>query len=108
MRPPRIPTSPIARLALAAALAAAPGVSAQVPQVVERVEVSRVVVDLHVLADDGQPVKGLTAADLRVSVDGKPCIAFSLRQPLHASPPRASRLPSDAGLSGQAASVPAL
>ncbi len=43
----------------------------------------------------------------KVSVDGKPCIAFSLRQPLHASPPRASRLPSDAGLSVQAASVPA-
>jgi len=78
MRPPRIPTSPIARLALAAALAAAPGVSAQVPQVVERVEVSRVVVDLHVLADDGQPVKGLTAADLRVSVDGKPVRIESL------------------------------
>ena len=40
---------------------------------------SRVVVDLHVLADDGRPVKGLTAADLRVSVDGKPVKIESLR-----------------------------
>ena len=69
----------LACLALAAALAAAPCASAQVPQVVERVEVSRVVVDLHVLADDGRPVKGLTAADLRVSVDGKPVKIESLR-----------------------------
>jgi VWFA-related protein len=55
------------------------GARPQVPQVVERVEVSRVVVDLHVLADDGRPIRGLAAADLRVSVDGRPVPIESLR-----------------------------
>ena len=58
---------------------AGPSAVEQVPQVAERVEVSRVVVDLHVLAADGRPVKGLTAADLRVSVEGKPVKIESLR-----------------------------
>jgi VWFA-related protein len=67
-------------LAVAVAIAAASSAArAQVPQVVERVEVSRVVVDLHVLADDGRPIAGLSAADLRVSVDGKPVKIESLR-----------------------------
>ena len=66
-------------LAVAVALAAASAARAQVPQVVERVEVSRVVVDVHVLADDGRPIAGLAAADLRVSVDGKPVKIESLR-----------------------------
>lgn len=46
---------------------------------IERVEVSRVVVDLHVLTDDGRPVRGLTAADLRVTVDGRPVRIDALR-----------------------------
>lgn len=67
-------------LAVAVALAAASSAArAQVPQVVERVEVSRVVVDVHVLGDDGRPIAGLAAADLRVSVDGKPVKIASLR-----------------------------
>ena len=65
-------------LAVAVVLGAA-AARAQVPQVVERVEVSRVVVDLHVLADDGRPIRDLTAADLRVLVDGKPVTIESLR-----------------------------
>jgi VWFA-related protein len=64
---------------VAVALAAASAARAQVPQVVERVEVSRVVVDVHVLDDDGRPIAGLAAADLRVSVDGKPVKIESLR-----------------------------
>ena len=66
-------------LAVAVALAAAAAARAQVPQVAERVEVSRVVVDLHVLADDGRPITGLAAGDLQVSVDGKPVKIESLK-----------------------------
>jgi VWFA-related protein len=73
------PASILPGLAVAVALAAASAARAQVPQVVERVEVSRVVVDLHVLADDGRPIAGLAAGDLRVSVDGKPVKIESLR-----------------------------
>jgi VWFA-related protein len=69
------------RLAVAAALgaASASAARAQVPQVVARVEVSRVVVDVHVLADNGRPITGLTAGDLRVSVDGRPVTIESVR-----------------------------
>jgi VWFA-related protein len=52
---------------------------AQVPQVAERVEVSRVVIDVHVLKDDGSPVTGLTTSDLRVLVDGHPVKTESVR-----------------------------
>jgi VWFA-related protein len=69
----------LARFIVTATLAAAAGVGAQVPQIVERVEVTRVVVDLHVLAADGRPLRDLAAADLRVSVDGKPVRIDSLR-----------------------------
>jgi VWFA-related protein len=69
----------VARLIVIAVLAGSAAARAQVPQVVERVEVSRVVVDLHVLADDGRPIRGLTATDLRVTVDGRPVRIDSLR-----------------------------
>jgi VWFA-related protein len=46
--------------------------NAQVPQIAERVEVARVVVDLHVLDNDGRPVSGLTVTDLKVTADDKP------------------------------------
>jgi len=52
---------------------------AQVPTVAERVEVSRVVVDVHVLKDDGSPVTGLGAGDFRVLVDGRPVRVESVR-----------------------------
>ena len=71
--------APLLGLAVAVALAAASAARAQVPQVVERVEVSRVVVDVHVLANDGRPITGLAAGDLRVSVDGKPVKIESVR-----------------------------
>ena len=51
----------------------------QVPQVAERVEVARVVVDLHVIGEDGRPVKDLAVDDLRVSVDGRPVTVEALR-----------------------------
>jgi VWFA-related protein len=69
---------------------------AQVPQLAERVEVSRVVVDVHVLKDDGSPVTGLTTNDFRVLVDGRPVKvesvrwtreAVALRDTLAAQPP---------------------
>ncbi len=53
--------------------------SAQVPRLLERVEVSRVVVDVHVLAGDGRPLRGLSAADLRLTVDGQPVPIESVR-----------------------------
>jgi VWFA-related protein len=74
--------SPGSRLNLLAAVlmvAAVCPVHVQVPQVVERVEVSRVVVDVHVLADDGRPIRGITENDLRVTVDGLPVTIESLR-----------------------------
>ena len=74
-------TRALARVLMLAALAmaAAQAAGAQVPQVAERVEVSRVVVDLHVVGEDGRPMRGLTAADLKVSVDGRPVKIESLR-----------------------------
>lgn len=68
--------APVYAVVLAAAAA---GVRAQVPQVAERVEVARVVVDLHVLGEDGRPVRDLSVDDLKVSVDGRPVAIESLR-----------------------------
>lgn len=67
---------PAAWRTLLAALAvgglAAPPATAQVPRVVERVDVARVVLDVHVLDDAGRPITGLSAADIRVWVDDQP------------------------------------
>ena len=68
--------APPAAVVLLAAVSAA---RAQVPQVTERVEVSRVVVDLHVLDHAGQPIRGLSETDFRVRVDGQPVTIESLR-----------------------------
>jgi VWFA-related protein len=56
---------------LAGTLTSVPA-SAQVPPVAERVDVARVVVDVHVLDDAGRPIMGLSSADVRLRVDGKP------------------------------------
>lgn len=53
--------------------------SAQVPRLLDRVEVTRVVVDVHVLAADGRPLRGLGPADLRLTVDGMPVPIESVR-----------------------------
>jgi len=44
----------------------------QLPRVQERVEVSRVLVDVRVVDDRGRPVQGLAPADFRVRLGGKP------------------------------------
>lgn len=49
------------------------------PRITERVDVSRVVVDVHVLAQDGSPVTGLRASDFRVLVDGRPVVVDEVR-----------------------------
>lgn len=42
------------------------------PRHVERVEVSRVLIDARAVDDQGGPIRGLTAADFSVKIDGKP------------------------------------
>jgi VWFA-related protein len=49
------------------------------PRITERVDVSRVVVDVHVLADDGSAVLGLRSSDFRVFVDGRPVTLDEVR-----------------------------
>ena len=59
--------------ALAALLLLAAGESAAQPQpIVERVEVARVVIDVRVVDDDGQPILGLTPEDFEVRIDDEP------------------------------------
>jgi VWFA-related protein len=45
----------------------------------DRVDVERVVVDVRVVDNAGQPVRGLTTADFRLQVDGKPVPIESVR-----------------------------
>jgi len=52
---------------------------ARPPQMTEKVDVSRVVVDVHVLADDGSPILGLRASDFRVLIDGRPAVIDQVR-----------------------------
>ena len=42
------------------------------PRIAERVDVARVVVDVHVLAPNGAPVTGLQVGNFRLLVDGRP------------------------------------
>ena len=59
--------------ALGALLLLAAGESAAQPQpIVERVEVARVVIDVRVVDDDGQPILGLTPEDFEVRIDDEP------------------------------------
>lgn len=63
------------RLALFASLAAGAILSArapaQLPQISERVEVARILVDVRVIALDGSPALNLDVADFKVTIDGK-------------------------------------
>jgi VWFA-related protein len=69
-------TIPIGILAAGALLSAqAPG---QLPQITERVEVARVLVDVRVISPDGRPVLDLGAADFKVAIDGRPARVDSL------------------------------
>jgi VWFA-related protein len=51
----------------------------QQPRHVERVEVSRVVVDARVVDDDGKPVRGLGLDDFKIRIDGRPARIESVR-----------------------------
>ena len=74
----RVARAALAVLVSAGTLTAVP-LRAQVPTVAERVEVARVVLDVHVLDDAGRPITGLTPEDLRLRVDGKPVRIEALR-----------------------------
>ena len=59
--------------ALAALLLLAAGESAAQPQpFIERVDVARVVIDVRVVDDDGQPIPGLTPENFEVRIDEEP------------------------------------
>ena len=73
------PRTPLSLSAAALLLTAGAAAHAQLPRVTERVEVSRVVVDVHVLSGDGRPLRGLGPDDLRVRVDGRPVRIESVR-----------------------------
>ena len=62
----------IAAAAIASSIAGAGiGAQQQTPRFAERVDVARIIVDVRVLDDRGDPVTGLTADDFTVSIDGK-------------------------------------
>jgi VWFA-related protein len=66
----------LAAVALSGAVAA--GVQeAQQPRFAERVDVSRVVVDVRVFDSRRRPIMDLTASDFRVTIDGKPAAVES-------------------------------
>jgi VWFA-related protein len=53
--------------------------SAQPPGYAERVDVARVVIDVHALESDGRPIRGLTRDSFRVRVDGTPVPVLEAR-----------------------------
>ena len=55
------------------ALAAAALTAQQVPRFGERVEVARVIVDVRVIDDRGDPIRGLSPEDFKVRIDGRLC-----------------------------------
>jgi VWFA-related protein len=66
-------TSPVVLLAVASvAIASIVLQEPQQPRHVERVDVARVIVDVRVLDDQGNPVVDLGADDFRVKIDGRP------------------------------------
>ena len=56
----------------ALALSTAAGLAAQQPPLVERVDVSRVMIDVRVIGDEGEPVAGLEPDDFEVRIGGEP------------------------------------
>ncbi len=79
------------------ALATSTGASAvqDLQRYVERVEVARVIVDVRVTDDFGNPVTGLSAGDFRVKVDGHPVAIESVRWVSAADDPRADQAAAD-------------
>lgn len=68
---------PIGILAAGALLSAQ--VPGQLPQITERVEVARVLIDVRVISPDGTPVLGLDVTDFKVAIDGKPARVDSMQ-----------------------------
>ena len=61
------------RVAAALTLAVSAGLTAQQqPPLVERVDVSRVMIDVRVIGDEGEPVAGLEPDDFEVRIGGEP------------------------------------
>lgn len=60
------------RTALAAFLLIVPPLAAQ--EFSEQITVERLIVDAHVIGDDGTPIEGLKASDFEVKVDGKQAV----------------------------------
>ena len=61
------------RVAAALTLAVSAGLAAQQqPPLVERVDVSRVMIDVRVIGDEGEPVAGLEPDDFEVRIGGEP------------------------------------
>jgi VWFA-related protein len=68
------------------------------PRYAERVDVRRVLVDVHVVDDSGLPVRGLGPEDFQVRIDGKPARVEHARFIVAPEPgARGSRSPSPAG-----------
>jgi len=61
----------VAAAAIACWMLSAAGGAQQPPRYVERVDVSRILIDVRVLDDAHQPVRGLAADDFTVKIDGK-------------------------------------
>ena len=60
------------RLTAVLSLSAAVGLAGQQPPLVERVDVSRVLIDVRVIGDEGEPVAGLGPDDFEVRIGGEP------------------------------------
>ena len=69
--PEAVPLRAVVALVMASVPLTPAVFSAQQRQVVERVEVTRVLIDARVVDGTGQPVLGLEAADFEVEIDGK-------------------------------------
>ena len=60
------------RVTVALAIFSSAGLAAQQPPLVERVDVSRVMIDVRVIGDEGEPVAGLEPDDFEVRIGGEP------------------------------------
>ncbi|HEX2445813.1 MAG TPA: hypothetical protein VHJ77_17845 [Vicinamibacterales bacterium] len=86
---------------IAGAAVAAAWQAPQQPRHVERVEVSRLIVDARVVDDAGAPVRDLGVDDFKIKIDGRPARIESVRWvgeggTRTAAPDRSAALP-DAG-----------
>ncbi len=76
-----------------AVVAAAQQPAQHPPPVVERVEVSRIIVDARVIDDFGAPVLGLSASNFLVTIGGKPASVQLVMWTGDSPPPTSAQLP---------------